>query len=186
MKTKITVLNSRFAILAAALSVLLAPVGARAQTSFPSNALLITLTNATQSAAAGSTITFSGSVLNQYTQTVFLNGASATPDDPSLTGDASPFLNNAPASLGVGMSYPTTGAADLFTITIASGANPGAYQGTFSITGGVDGNANDLVGSTPFTVNVAAPEPSQGAAFGLGVIGLGGLVLCARKRQTTV
>ena len=86
MTTNHPQLKLRCAVLAALITVLFAPLSASAQT-FPSNALLITLTPATQAVVAGNTVTFTGSVTNTYTQTVFLNGASAHSNRVEFLGD---------------------------------------------------------------------------------------------------
>lgn len=122
----------------------------------------INLTAALLSGSPGSAVTFSGILLNTTGSTVFLNSAGInlagafTPADD----DTGPFFANAPLSLGAGGS---TAVIDLFTIDIPSPFIPGQYPGTFTILGGVDVTAQDILGSTGFTVQVTGgtvPEPS--------------------------
>jgi hypothetical protein len=106
----------------------------------------------------GSAVTFDGTLTNTSDATVFLTGAGL-----SLAGfapeneDTTPFFADAPFSLGAGFS---TSPIDLFTINVPEGFAPGAYQGGFTILGGVDAGFSDIMGSTDFTVQVnAVPEP---------------------------
>lgn len=114
------------------------------------------------SGSLGSDLTFSGALLNTTGSTVFLNSAGInlagafTPADE----DTGPFFANAPLSLAAGGS---TSVIDLFTIDIPSPFISGQYSGTFTILGGADGNAQDILGSTDFTVQVTGstvPEPN--------------------------
>ena len=81
--------------------------------------------------------------------------------DPGAIDD-SPFFANAPIFLGPGSSTDDIG---LFNITIPDPFATGDYEGTFQVLGGVDGNAQDIIGSADFTVQVqqptAVPEPSS-------------------------
>jgi hypothetical protein len=106
---------------------------------------------------------FSGTITNTTGSTVYLNG-----DGFNLTGfdqsaiDDSPFFANTPPFLGPGGS---TGDIGLFNITIPNPFATGNYGGTFQVSGGADGNAQDVIGTAYFTVQVqqpsGVPEPSS-------------------------
>jgi len=125
-------------------------------------------------AGPGGVFTFAATVTNNEPFTVFLNGDSPTVD-AGLTLDDSLFLNNWPLSLASGDTY--TG--ELFTVTApAWGLGPNFYTGSFTLQGGVDGNAADNLATVNFNIQVT-PEPSSFLLFGGGVLTLG--VLAGRK-----
>jgi hypothetical protein len=121
-------------------------------------ALFISLDTPTLAGAPGDLLQFFGTISNTTGATVFLNG-----DNFNLTGfppsalDDSPFFANAPLSLGAGASTADIG---LFNVTIPNPFVGGDYGGTFQILGGADGNAQDVVATAFFTVQVDTPEPS--------------------------
>jgi hypothetical protein len=128
--------------------------------------------------SAGQTLTFQGTLTNNGTDTVFLNGAEDNLAVADLTGDESIFITSAPASLAASQS---TGVIPLFQVSIASPLTGGSgpYKGTFDILGGVDAGAQDLVGSVDFQVDIA-PEPAAWSLAGLGIALIG---LAARRRH---
>ena len=144
----------------------------------------IDLTSALLSGPPGTVLTFNGTLSNTSASTVFLNSAGInlsgafTPADE----DPTPFFVNAPISLDAGDS---TSAIDLFTIDIPDPFTPGLYSGTFTILGGADGNAQDILGSADFTVQVtsAAPEPSMYGLLLASCLALA-VVQLARKRSS--
>jgi hypothetical protein len=121
----------------------------------------INLTVSLLSGSSGSAVTFDGTLLNTTGSIVFLNsaginlaGAFTPPDE-----DTGPFFADAPVSLAAGAS---TSVIDLFSIDIPGPFMPGQYPDTFTILGGADVNAQDILGSTEFTVQVSGstvPEP---------------------------
>jgi|SRR5579872_1791047 len=124
----------------------------------------INLTSTFLSGSPGSTIPFGGILSNTTGSTLFLNSAGinlAGPFSPA-DEDTSPFFSNAPLFLAGGDS---TLVIDLFAIHIPGPFIAGPYSGTFTVLGGVDGNAQDTLGSADFTVQVAnvnsVPEPSS-------------------------
>ena len=109
---------------------------------------------------------------------------SLTGFDPSVIDD-SPFFANAPQFLG---PAPTgsTGDIELFVVTIPNPfTDPSVAAsdcgGTFQILGGADGNAQDVVGTAYFTVNVqqafGVPEPSSVVLMSITTL----FLLIARK-----
>ncbi|MDX2154038.1 MAG: PEP-CTERM sorting domain-containing protein [Bryobacteraceae bacterium] len=141
-----TVFNSiRFAVLA----VLFSTGGAAAP--------LFVLDNSTRVAMPGEILVFAGSITNEGTDEVFLNGTSFTVSSVLLWLDDNPFYLNTPVTLVGGAHFY----GELFTVAIDSLAEPGTYTGTFTILGGSDAQAFDVVGINSFDVTVSTvPEPS--------------------------
>jgi len=132
----------------------------------------ITLTQISQSGAAGTIVTFDARLTNLTSSPVFLNGDSATTSTSFLTVDDNPFLNNAPLSLAAGAS---SGPFALFNVLIAPGTAVGTYGfNTFSILGGADGSAFAPTGSAQFAVTASpVPEPGTIRLLVTGMLGLG-------------
>ena len=128
----------------------------------------INLTPPLLSGFPGSTVTFSGTLTNTTASTVFLNFAGInlsggfTPADL----DTGPFFANAPLSLAAGESTPRIG---LFAIDIPNPFADGPYQGTFTVLGGLNANAQNTLGSANFTVQVV-PEPCSVALVGMAFV----------------
>lgn len=141
----------------------------------------ITFDNPTQTGNPGDTLTFFGTILNSGTSTVFLNS-----DDLNLAGASfnttDLFFGNVPISLDSGAS---SGDIELFDVTLLSSFTDsfGPYGGTYTLFGGVDGNAQDLLTQDNFTVTatapVATPEPATALLLATGLLGLG----CLRYRK---
>jgi len=167
---------------AAALACLAAAPAAQAQT------LNFTLNPAVQAGQQGSTFSFSGTLTNPTASTVFLNGDSLTFNGPAngLTLDDSPFLTNAPASLGASGGGSDTYTGGLFDVTASQSAAPGTYSGTFEVLGGADGNAQGVLASQDFSVTVqSSPVPEASSSLSLGLLlalGLGGVAVARRRK----
>jgi hypothetical protein len=160
-------------------------LGAALLLSRPASADTITLnlTNPVQTGAAGSTLSFVATVTAPLKNggAIFLNadnfGSLASP----LTGDDDGFFLGFPLSLDPGDSF--TGL--LFTISLPPSIVAGPYLGSFSLLGGADGGAQDLLATVNFTVNAtsapsAVPEPGSVLLLATGLMGLG--VAMAYKR----
>ncbi len=113
---------------------------------------------------AGGSVSFNASITNNTSSTIFLTGSRGSASSP-LSIDATDFglylQINSPVSLGPGQSLKNI---DAFTITVGSSALPGLYGGSFSVLGGANESAGDLVGSANFPVDVsvgAAPQTLQ-------------------------
>ena len=125
--------------------------------------LQIDFVNSTLSGAPGDTLVYTGTITNtSLTDTVFLNGVSATSVSAFLNFDTLPFFFNAPASLDPGQM---TAPIELFDLLIdaASPAGPFVNNSIF-ILGGADNQSFDIQGDTTVDAVVAAssttPEPS--------------------------
>jgi hypothetical protein len=149
------------------------------------SAVTFTLSQASQTGAAGTTLDFFGTITNNDTSTVYLNGDNFTLPSTALSLDDAPFFS-LPSSLGPnGSLNASTGLVELFDITIASNAAPGTYTGNFfQILGGSTNTSSDLLGTQEFTITVppvsSTPEPSTIVllAGGLAAIALKKLIHC--------
>jgi len=123
------------------------------------DSIQITLTQASISGPAGTSITFDATLTNLTTSPIFLNGDSATTSSSMLTVSDAPFLQNAPLSLAPGA---TSSPFAVFNVFLNPKTPVGTYSlNYFSILGGADGGAFKTVGSAEFTV-VASPAPEPG------------------------
>jgi hypothetical protein len=133
------------------------------------------------SAAPGQTVTFSGTLTNQGSSEVFLNGDSYTFSYNDLTLDDTPFFTYAPLSLQAGQSWH----GSLFNIGVSPTASSGDYMGDFAIIGGADGSAQDELNRQSFIVSVLpssqTPEPNVAVTLCTGLLAFGGMFL--RKRR---
>ena len=85
--------------------------------------------------------------------------------------DLTPFFSG-PISLDPAQS---SGLIDLFTVEIPAGTQPGSYAGSFTVLGGLNGDAQDIVGSAAFSVTVrnqpaSVPEPVTWALTGAALL----------------
>jgi hypothetical protein len=140
----------------------------------------INLNPALLSGSPGATLTFTGTLMNSTSSTVFLNGAGINLAGFSPANeDTSLFFASAPLSLAGNASTSTIG---LFAINVPSPFAAGPYQGTFTVLGGADGNAQDVLGSTAFTVQVSDAGTSMPEPCSTILIGSGGLLWFACRR----
>ena len=121
----------------------------------------LTLTPNTAPAATCSAVTFNGTITNNGSSPVFLNGDSAAVPHPQLTLDDSRYLTNTPASLAAnGGSY----SGPMFSVTMLPGSAPGTYTGSFAIQGGADSNTFTNLAMQSFTIQLsgaaASPTPT--------------------------
>lgn len=153
--------------------------------------LTISLTPIFQSGMPGDVLTFSGTLSNSSGSTVFPNSAGINLSgafDPT-DEDTSPFFNNAPFFL---VSGDSTSLIDLFTVSIPNPFLSGQYSGTFTVLGGADEDAQTIVGSADFTVQVGTtnvvPEPNSGCLLAIGLVVLSTWYFAGRgatERQST-
>jgi hypothetical protein len=165
MTTKKSLLSLFFLFLAAVLS--LTPAAS-------ADSLNFSLAQPVQVALPGSTLSFTATVTAPSTNgaAIFLNGDSDNVDSP-LSLDDSGFFGSFPFFLNPGDSFIGT----LFTIMVPKFTNQGAYTGFFSILGGSDDGASNVLGTVNFTV-YAVPEPSTILLFSTGLSSFG---LMARR-----
>lgn len=143
--------------------------------------LTVTVSPALQSGVPGQTLVFPGTLENLTTGTVFINSNSLTFDIAGIgVLDDSFFLLNAPISLN---SLEATKPFDFFSVSIPALQTPGLYSGVFTVLGGADGSAADVLGTGTFQVqvnsaNAEIPEPSTVLLLGGGLA----LLLWQRRR----
>jgi len=141
------------------------------------------------SVAAGSSVTFFGSLSNGGPPEVFLNGLSfsfASGAPGSITFDDTAFFA-LPASLTSGSS---TGLVAFFDAVVSALVPPGVYVGTVSVLGGVDENAQNILGTQEFSITVTGgqdpiPEPATMLLLGSGLAGAAALRRRKRRQAPT-
>jgi hypothetical protein len=132
--------------------------------------LTIDLTSATQSGVGGDVLSFNATVTNNTATTIYLNGDNGSYVNAPLTFDDSPY-GNYPLTLDPG----DTASGILFNIDLPAGAPFGVYNGYFDITGGTDGNAQNIEGEAVFDV-IVTPEPNTLLLLATGMATLAGAV----------
>jgi hypothetical protein len=145
----------------------------------------VTLTQDSQTAAAGSTVTFDATVTNlSPTDTIYLNGDSSTTSSLLLTIDDTPYSTNFPLSLD---PNEVSGPFALFNIFIDPTTPDGSYDiNSFSILGGLNGNTFDTIGIADFSVTVASPVPTpEPRPFDLLLAGLLALSFIRQNRESS-
>ena len=128
------------------------------------------LADANQAAASGSTLSYTATVAAPTSNgaPVFLNGDTFNLNAP-LTLNDSGFFSNFPLSLAPGSNF--TGI--LFTVTAPPNTDAGMYNGTFTLLGGANGAAINVLGTVNFAVNTpsAVPEPGTWLLLSTGLAG---------------
>jgi hypothetical protein len=130
----------------------------------------------------GQVVSFTGNLTNITSNEVFINSVSYT-FDISGAGvlDDSPFLLNAPLSLGpLGIS-PTF---EFFTVTTPLSQAAGIYSGILTVLGGADDQSFDVLGDGTFSLQVGVasagvPEPATVLLLGGGM----GLLVWRHRRS---
>jgi len=148
------------------LLLLLAPLSVHAD-------VIFNLDNPIQTSLPGGTVTFTGTLFNNDTVDVFLNGASADLPYAELSVDFTDFFTLVPLSLSAGGSY----SGPILDVDVTNAAVPGDYFGSFTIQGGADGAAIDDLATENFQVTVAeavttVPEPSTVILLASALLGL--------------
>src|ERR1017187_8884523 len=107
----------------------------------------ITLDNPIQTGYPGDTLVFAGVLTDSGQATVFLNGAILNLSGDSFTVDfIDTVFNNVPISLDPGQS---TVSIELFDVAVNNLFTdpPGLYGGTYTLFGGIDCGAQDVLDS---------------------------------------
>jgi len=141
-----------------------------ATTAAKADSVTISFDQPNQIGHAGQTLEFFGTITNNTGATIFLNS-----DTPNLLGLSfsitDQFFSTVPPSLAAG---ETSSDIELFDVTLS---NPlldpfATYAGDYTLVGGIDGDAQDNIGSATFSVT-SVPEPST---IGLLFTGFAGLL----------
>jgi hypothetical protein len=146
--------------------------------------IAISLDNTTLTGQPGDVLTFSGDLTNTTAATVYLTSAQINLADPDLTGDGTPFLLNAPISVGPGGD---SGDFDLFTVTIADPLtlSAGTYAGTIDVLSGPSFGSQSFDDQVGFQVDVqsGSSDPTPEPATFLGpLLFFAGLLWKQRRR----
>ena len=142
----------------------------------------VTFNPASLIGSPGDTLTVEGTLLatltgSPYEQAgVSITGAGLTlAGFPVSASDLTDFILNSPLVMLNGESATF----DFFTLAIPGGLPHGNYGGTFIVQGGIDGSAQDTLGTTDFSVQVV-PEPGSWLLLISGMLGLAGI---SRRRK---
>jgi len=133
------------------------------------DSIAINLMPSILSAAPGQTVTFSGTITNLANATVDLNSCDVNLAGPFTTDSCVDFLFFAPLFLG---PLETSAPFDMFTVTVDqpfTGSSGLPYPGNFTVLGGPDGDAQNVLGQATFAV-VATPEPGTLVLLGLALL----------------
>lgn len=139
---------------------------------------IITFDDPAQGGPSGDTLEFMGSIENTGTDPVYLNS-----DGLDLGGsdlfENDLFFSNVPISVDGGQ---TATGIEFFDITPEPGVTPGTFDGMYTLIGGVDGNAQDLLASATFSVTAQGPTTPEPSSLTFFAIGLG--LMSLRLRRT--
>ena len=131
------------------------------------DSLTITLDQANPTASAGDTLQFFGTITNDTDTALFLNNDDLNLGGLSLT-TTDQFFNTVPISLAPeGEVGDSSGDIELFDVTVSDPLldAAGVYSGTYTLFGGADGNAQDNLGSTSFSVTTVSPVPEPSTLY---------------------
>lgn len=124
--------------------------------------IVITFDQSTKTVQPGDLVHFTGVIANTGSDEVFLNFDGFTPPPGDFTLNDQ-FIN-VPLSL---LGTTDTGSIDLFDLQVGSPAF-GFYGGSYLLYGSANDEANDLLASANFSVNVV-PEPGSAMLLAIGV-----------------
>ena len=142
------------------------------------DSLAINFTPSILSASPGQTVTFSGTITNLENAIVDLNSCDVNLAGPFTTDSCVAFLLSAPLFLD---PLETSAPFDMFTVTVDQPfTGPFGLQppGIFTVLGGPDGDAQNILGQATFAV-VVTPEPGTFVLLGLALI----MTLALRRRS---
>ena len=169
--------------LCAGACLMLAPQAAQAQIVL-NQPLEVIFNSDTQSVLPNVSATFSGTITNNTSSALYINGDTPDTNLSGLTTDDTPFqdtfVNSSPVLLAAGQTYALT---NFFTITDADAA-AGTYQGHFNVFGGSTPTSSSVNGYQLFNVQVPQAVPEASTSVSLGVLLLGGVAaLLVRRRR---
>ena len=172
--------------LAAGAGLLLAASASHAQSPF--QPLQVDFAPIVETVLPGGTVSFSGTITNTTSSSVFITGDTIDPLATGLTTDDTPFYNTFVAGAPVELaSFQTYTYTDLFNVTADPGVAGGLYKGAFTVYGGATPTSQDVSGTSNFYVRVPAPAvPEASSVVSLGLLLAGGLSAAAFKSRKRV
>jgi hypothetical protein len=110
-------------------------------------------------ASPGQTFTFTGYLVNNDSQLIYLNGCNLNMAGQFTTDCNGSFMVEAPLYLDALATSPDF---DMFTATVNAPYTDayGPQAGSFDVLGGPGAGDNNLLGTALFTVDVEVPEPA--------------------------
>jgi hypothetical protein len=144
------------------------------------DSIAINFMPSTLSAMPGQTVTFSGTITNLANATVDLNSCDVNLAGPFTTDSCVNFLFFAPLFLS---PFETSAPFDMFTVTVGqpfTGSSGLQYPGIFTVLGGPDGDAQNVLAQATFAV-VVTPEPGTFVLLGLALT----MTFALRRRSAT-
>ena len=169
----------RTSLLAAVLGLLLTAMSSAAH----AETVYYGLDNPSQTASPGDTILFSAVIAEDEGDYFFLNGDTFSVEAPLLLDDSGLFNNFDQFFFDYSFDDYV-----LFTVTLPMNIPTGTYLGSFTILGGADNGASDVLGTQNFSVTTVnnnpsvTPEPPSLLLLGSGLFGM--VAVMNRRRRT--
>jgi hypothetical protein len=156
----------------------IAALAALPGTTARADSISISFDHSILSAVPGQTVTFRGTVTNLENSIVDLNSCDVNLGGPFTTDSCVAFLLFAPLFLN---PLETSAPFDMFTVTVDqpfTGSFGLPSPGIFTVLGGPDGDAQNVLAQAKFDV-VVTPEPGTAALLGLAIT----MTLALRRRK---
>ena len=122
-----------------------------------------------------------GTATYTFTSPVQAFGSYFTGVQPSFFNDTITFNDGASQTIAIPSADRSSGG-----VSFAGFTDQGASISSVTVTAG-QGSTGDFIGidDTRFVPNASTPEPATTATFGIMAIGLGGLILAAKRKKLT-
>jgi hypothetical protein len=128
--------------------------------------ITVTFDQPSQTAVAGGTLEFFGTITNNTNQTIFLNSDSFNLEGTSFTFEDQ--FGNVPFTLAPeGQAGDSSGDIEIFDVGVSNPLldAPGTYLGTYDLLGGSAADGQDVLTSESFSVNISNPVPEPSSIY---------------------